>query len=406
MKRTVLIAREFRGLVMRKGFIFSTLLMPLFMIGVFVIPMKWSEWTAETAIVAVLDDADVGKALVAGFEDMTFDSGVPKYEFEFVPEGADLEAYKERVKNKELRALLVLPENLAEENKAQLFMRSLTQIEVQRDLERTLTGFVREVRMQHHGVTREVVNAVLTPLNLETTSVLKDQGDGRTRFLMSMLVAFVLYMTLVLYGSQIMLGVVEDKAGKVYEVLQSCVSARDILLAKVVGVASATVVQYLVWGGALLALRQVVEVEVLDRIQSDALLFHLVPIFLVGYMVYAFLYAALGSIVESSQEAQQVSMPLTMMLVIPLVLMGPMSNDPDGVMPVALSIFPFTSPIVMPMRLGATAPELWQVIACYGMLGVTLVVSYIVSGKIFETAIMIQGKTPLKQAIRWVFSRD
>jgi len=405
-KLLTLIQREFKAIVFRKVFVISTILMPVFMGMIFLLPIYIADLNRDAVKLEILDETQTLEAsLRTAFADKQLDNGDPKYLINFIEsDESSLEEAKNRVRDKKVAGLLVLPKDLLQSNQAQLFLRSLTRIELQREIARTITAYLRSTRLADSGLDMAVISSVLAPVEMETESVLTGKGDPRAQFILAFAVAMLLYMTLLIYGGQIMNAVIEDKTSKVYEVVHSCASAREILLGKVLGVAGAALTQMLFWGFFLLWLNSQFEIPQLQMVNfRDGFVFQFIPLFILGFLIYAFAFSAIGSVAQTSQEGQQLQTPLVLFVMIPLMLIYPLSNDPDGFLAVFFSLFPMSAPMVMPMRLGVTTPDLWQILACYVLLITTVIAVYFLSGKIFEVAIMYQGKRPSwKMIAQWV----
>ena len=406
VKLFALVKRDFLALVQRKAFIISTLLMPVFMAVVFILPTYLASKDTKRIELAVSDQTQtMKKSLTLAFSEIKLDNGGEKYDLRFIGhQETDIEAAKEQILEKKLGGLLILPEQLLADNNAQLFLRSLTQLTLQKDIRNVVTGHLRQQRMIDSGIDIALVSKVMASVNMQTESVLTGKGNAKALFISALIIVMILYMTLLLYGNQIMNSVVEDKTSKVYEVLQSCASAREILMGKVLGVGGAALTQYVLWGGSFLFLKSQFEIPMLAAVSfKQSFVFQILPLFFLGYLIYAQLYATVGAMCRTLQEASQMAAPLLMFLMLPIIMIGPIAQDPDGMLATALSVFPMTAALIMPLRLGATSPELWQVASCYLLLFGTVIGVYFLSGKLFEMAIMHHGKRPgFKTMMAWM----
>ncbi len=217
---------------------------------------------------------------------------------------------------------------------------------------------------------------------------------------------FLLYMTILLYGQSIGASVLREKSSKTVEIMLSSIRSRDLLVGKVLGKAAASLLQYAIW-----ILMSVLFLRVLSpalglniQIAGGSEHFgYLVGFFLAAFFLYSSVYAALGASAEDEQHLSQLAWPVIMFLIIPMVMIGAITNNPDGAVPQFLSIFPLTSPIVMFQRLIIGSPEAWEVIACMSLLLLTIAVVALLGAKIFRVGILMTGKRPTaREILRWV----
>lgn len=176
---------------------------------------------------------------------------------------------------------------------------------------------------------------------------------------------FLLYMSILLYGQNVLRGVLEEKTTRVAEVVVSSVSPDTLLAGKVIGVGAVGLTQMLVWtvSGILFwgQRARIFEAMGLPAMPSVAfpsidplVLVALLLFFVLGYTFYATLFAAVGAMVGSLEEAQQAAQPVMMMLVFSIIFVQPVMTRPDGQLAVTMSWLPFSAPIIMPMRMTAS----------------------------------------------------
>jgi ABC-2 type transport system permease protein len=225
---------------------------------------------------------------------------------------------------------------------------------------------------------------------------------------------FILYMAILLYAVNVMRSVVLEKTSRVVEIVVSAAKPRELMLGKIIGVGGVGVFQLVIWAAiALVLFRYRGELLGLFGVPGAAG-FELPPLtpgdiavvlayFLGGFFFYASLYAAIGAMVNSDQEAQQAQTPVVILLVIPVVCVQLVAGDPRGAAAEVLTLVPFSSPILMPMRWvlgGARATDLALSLAL--LLAATAVVVWL-AARIYRVGILMYGKRPtLRELGRWI----
>ena len=249
---------------------------------------------------------------------------------------------------------------------------------------------------------------------------------------------FILYMFLLIYGAMVMQSVIEEKNNRVLEVMVSSVRPFDLMMGKILGVASVAVVQVLIWGvlivgvGALVmphlmpeevmagaqAMQQGMpdaaamtdmNPEMLQAVAAMTDLGYIIKIFVSlllfvfgGYLLYSAMFAAVGSAVDNVQDASQLQMPITLPIILALLMMFVVIRDPNSQMAFWFSIIPFTSPIVMMARIPYDIP-LWEIVLSLVLLYGSFVGMVWVASKIYRVGIFMYGKKPsLKELFKWI----
>ena len=238
-------------------------------------------------------------------------------------------------------------------------------------------------------------------------------GSGRLNALFAVVVSALLYMTIFLYGQAVLRGVIEEKQTRVAEVVVASVSPTRLLTGKVLGVGAVGLTQMLIWiatGAAMLRAREAVLARlgittaplILPHIEP-AMLVLLVFFFLLGYLFYASLFAAVGAMVSTEQEAQQAQLPVAMLLVLSIAFLQPALEAPDSALAVNLSLLPFSSPILMPLRMSTVDVAGWQIGLAIFELLLACVVAVWLAARIYRIGLLMYGKRPtLREVFRWV----
>ncbi|MBK8608970.1 MAG: ABC transporter permease [Chitinophagaceae bacterium] len=237
---------------------------------------------------------------------------------------------------------------------------------------------------------------------------------------------FLIYFILLIYGSQVMLGVMEEKTNRIAEVVVSSVKPFQLMLGKILGISLVALTQFLIWVACIFLVYSVgkylgsgnaVASALVEGIQQSFASINL-PLILVcfafyfmgGFFFYASLYAAVGSAInEDVREAQSLSFPITLLVIFAIFMMTIAIQDPSGPIAVWGSIIPFTSPIVMMARLPFGVPgtvPVWQLALSMSLLIIGFLFSTWVAAKIYRTGILMYGKKPSwKEMLKWAFRK-
>jgi len=257
----------------------------------------------------------------------------------------------------------------------------------------------------------------LTRVDLDMTAErLSDRGrevGGLANALFSYLIAFMLYTMLVLYGQQILRGVMEEKTSRVAEVVISSVSTDTLLAGKVIGVGGASLTQIVVWvittalvfrgRGVILEYFHVPNMQIPIPHIGFGVALLLLAFFVLGFIFYAALFAAMGSTVSNEQDVQQASLPVMLMLVASIVFIQPILLDPTSSFSKVMSWLPFSAPILMPLRMTLIQVS-WLELAgtLVGLIAGCALATWF-AARVYRVGMLMYGKRPsFRELARWV----
>lgn len=271
-------------------------------------------------------------------------------------------------------------------------------------------------RLGERGISRDEAKEItFLPLRLDPERI-TDRGrggSGKASAIFAFGMAFLLYMTIVLYGQAIMRGVMEEKTTRVAEVIVSSVRPDTLLAGKVAGVGAVALTQLAVWiaaGWMMVALRG----PILRVFGVPAMPFQLpsltlgtgvilVLLFILGFVFYAGLFASVGATVNSEQEAQQAAMPVMLLVIAAAVLIQPVTLNPSGSLARWASMLPFSSPILMPIRLSTIELAWTEIAASLAILAVSCAAVLWLAARIYRVGLLMYGKRPtLREIGRWI----
>jgi len=433
----LIIQREFLNRVQKKSFLIAIILVllifPAIIGGLIFIMIKESE-SAKADTVRVVDESKL----------FTFQSGK---RFTFVPLDMPLDQAKKVYNETKDFALLYIPQiDINKPEGIAIYTKENPSIEKVDDLESSIENQIHDLKLKEYNIDEATLKSLRPKVNLKQFN-LSDTGEEKSSnagilYGLGFGLGILIYMFVLIYGIQIMQGVIDEKTSKVVEVIVSSVKPFQLMLGKIIGIASVGLVQFTIWivlitilssgtlayFGLKMPQKQVME-QVTKQMQNDPdmkaavdqqnskvaellgnwselpmlkITIVFVFYFLGGYLLYGALFAAVGSAVDSQQEAQQFQFPVTIPLLIGyLGLFLFILRDPHGSVSFWLSIIPFTSPVAMVGRIAFGVPG-WQLaLSVVLLIGGFLLTTWI-AGRIYRVGILMTGtKVSYKVLAKW-----
>lgn len=437
----LIIQREFLNRVQKKSFLVTTILTPLIfpvILGVLIYIMKKESDQAKAETVHVLDES--GK--------FSFESGK---RFTFVPVTGSLEEAKKTYLETDNFALLYIP-NISLDNPSgvMLYTKESQSIEKTESIGDLIEDRIHDLKLEQYNIDKETLKNLKTSVRLKQVN-LSDTGEEKSSnstilYGLGFFLGILIYMFVLIYGIQIMQGVIDEKTSKIVEVIVSSVKPFQLMLGKIIGIASVGLVQFLIWIILIAAtssamfgyfgmkspqqetmeqvMNQVDDEEIKDAVATQnskvgeilnsiteipfaKIAFIFVFYFLGGYLLYGALFAAVGSAVESLQESQQFQFPITLPLLIGYFgLFMFVLRDPHGTVSFWLSMIPFTSPVAMVGRVAYDVPT-WQLALSMALLVVGFLFTTWVAGRIYRVGILMSGtKVNYKVLAKWFMMKN
>lgn len=431
----IIVGREFNERVRKKSFIIMTILMPLLVVAMMIIPsviMLHSK--GETKRIAVIDNSGIIAPQLESGEEIQY-------------EPTDLAVEDARTLLTDYFGVLEIGQDvMSNPNCIRLYANGSTSLAFEESLEDDIVDIIEREKLKAYNIHNldEILNQVKTSVTITTyrNDEQSDEGDEQSKSsAISTAIGFVLgmmlYFILILYGAMVMQSVIEEKNSRVLEVMVSSVKPFELMMGKILGVASVAAVQILIWGvlivgtsaiampalipsdvmqsveamqtGTLDATQAEVDLHLLNAIstatdvQYISMIFVWLLLFTIGgYLLYSAIFAAIGSSVDSVQDAQQLQTPVMMPIIISIFVMMTILNDPNTPVAVWCSYIPFTSPIVMMARIPCGVPT-WEILLSLGILCASFVGMVWLAAKIYRVGIFMYGKKPsFKELWKWV----
>ena len=434
-KISLIIKREYTTRVMKKSFILLTFLTPILFVGMISL-IVWLGGIKDDKVktIGVIDKTHLYEKVLKSNE---------SYSFQFVNAPVD-EIKKQTKDNGQFTALLYITDNLIDNPKAvTLYSEKQVNMELKGYITGLLNKYVEEQKLAAYNIPhlKEMVEKSHTEIDLKTIKWAENgkdkEGSAELALTIGMLSAFIIYMFIVIYGAQVMNGVVQEKTNRIVEVMISSVKPFELMMGKIIGIAMVGLTQFLMWViltgvisaavGSLFVgsidvnsmhqMGQVgmqtapvnampSEMQSLFTALSGVNYFQIVGLFIVyflgGYLLYASLFAAVGSAVDNETDTQQFSMPIMLPIIFAIYAGIFAAQNPDGPLAFWCSMIPFTSPIVMMVRLPFDVP-VWQILLSLTILILSFVGTTWMAGKIYRTGILMYGKkVSWKELWKWL----
>ncbi len=432
-KISLIIKREFLTRVRKRSFIIMTVLGPLLMAGLFIVPVYISQLTDEVKTIEVLDETGL---FYNKFENSD--------NLKFVHIYTDVNTARENFSKTEHYALLYIPRTeLKVPSNAFLYSDKTPNIHLKAYIKDVMRKEVESLKLAASGIDENVLNSIKSTVDLKTFKITEEgelkKSSAEISMALGLFSGILIYFFIFLFGAQVMRGVIEEKTSRIVEVIISSVRPFQLMMGKIIGVALVGLTQLLLWiiltfaiitvvktsfpetfkkpttehnviqekipGNDLLNVQSITGesegnadaeevnqvIEAIYSINFGVMIFSFIFFFLGGYLLYAALFAAIGSAVDNETDTQQFMLPITIPLIFSILIAQFITANPDGPVAFWLSIIPLTSPIIMMIRIPFGVPyfdlTLSVVLLILGFIGTTWL-----AGKIYRTGILMYGK--------------
>jgi ABC-2 type transport system permease protein len=421
-KTLIVLKHEFLLKVRSRAFIVMTLVGPLLMGAIIIVPAYFSATNrGDVRNLVVIDSTGrVAQSMIAASHDTASDFLSKQFSAKIILEsvmpGPNVkDSLAKLVESKALTGYMTIPANAIDDSAstAQIKLHNPSDFTAVSFLKDSYTTAVRDAKLKARGIDAKMVTNVESGVHVETMKIEaggEKKDNGGAGVAMAFITVFILYLSLIMYGTLIMNSVIEEKSSRVIELIASSVRPFQLLVGKVLGVASAALIQVGVWAIILVLITTVgltaasafLGPDVIPSI-SPFLFLYFIMFFVLGFLIYATLYAAIGSTAESASDVQQVSMPVVMLLVIPFILMQGVIQNPSSTKSVVLSLVPFFSPILMLARIFTETPPWWQIALAVVLMIGTFFGCLWVAARIYRVGILMYGKKfKLSEIAKWV----
>ena len=428
-----IIRREFLERVRTRQFLIGTILGPVLMGALVMLPALLSRSTSAKRVV-VLDagTGQFGGRVEGALRTATRDDkpgGEPRYLVERIVAGdrpvAPIRdsliglAGRSKLRDAGIDGIVVVTDEILTRDTIQYYGANVGSMNEMGALQRTVRQAVLLERLTRAGIDPSLMMASVKPVTMTTERVSEGKVTGQSgaaSFAIAYAMSFILYMALLMYGVQVMTSTVEEKTNRINEVLISSLRPFELMLGKVLGVGSVGLLQLGIWvGTAYLLTSQRAAIGKLLGASPEAVTAMPIPVlpgellvvfllfFTLGFFFYAAAYAAVGSTCNTVQETQQASLPVTLFVIVGLMLMFRLLDDPNGQFGRILSLVPPFAPFVTPVRYSLSPLPLSELLASVAMMVLGVLAMAWVAGRIYRVGILMYGKrATFGEMFRWI----
>jgi len=410
-KVLLIIQREYLTRVRKKSFIVMTLLVP----ALFALMYKVIAYVADDKnevkamhIVNVVDSAEIYKGK---FKDSQY--------IVFNYTSKSLKALKAEVKEQENDLVLYIPTH--KPDKAEVFAKKKSTLSLSDDMQRQLNDIASGSALVKAGIDTARLHKIKSDITVNANEI-TETGDQSTSmaatYALSFAGAILIYMSLFIYGAQVMRGVIEEKTSRIIEVIVSSVKPFQLMMGKIIGVGLVGLTQFALWI-SLSALVSYLAGQNAAQASPVYTFIHnlganagyelgcFLFFWISGFLLYSALFAAVGSAVDSETETQQFMFPITLPLLFTYILsVSYLFQKPDSTLAFWLSIIPLTAPVAMMVRVPFGVPD-WELGLSMALMVVGFVFTTWVASRIYRVGILMYGKkVNFKELAKWFFYKE
>lgn len=432
----LVIRREYLARVKKRSFLIMTLLGPILFVAFYATVIWVAIGSVDTKTVEVLDESGLfGKEFK--------DSEALKFHYL----DTSLDSAKILFKKSEANALVYIPKNVIDQPKGlRIYSAKNVSMDLKSEIEKVVEKQIEDIKLREAGITHKILEDSRVNVSSETIS-LSEEGERTSSSgaatVIGGICAFLIYMSVFIYGTQVMRGITEEKTSRIVEVIISSVKPFQLMLGKIIGVALVGLTQFVLWILITTALTSATSAvlsnklsketaqmaqemqktkmpnqgmpggnvdnpvsEVLGAVSSlnlpmilGCFLFY----YLGGYLLYSALFGAVGAAVDNDADTQQFMLPITLPIIFSFVIAQFVLRDPDGTLAFWTSIVPFTSPIIMMVRIPFGVPA-WELILSMVLLVLGFMGTTWLAARIYRVGILMYGKkVSYKELAKWIF---
>ena len=415
-KTLLIIKREFLVRVKKKSFIIMTLLAPILMASLIIVPVLISETDQQKRLIGLYEINTNFSEDIKDSENIHFTLFDENQMNDFIKDPSKSNYY----------ALLKI-----DEDSFTIFSNQQIGLNLRKSIENQLENISERNNLRSAGIDIKLIEQAQTDIKIETKIITSDGETESSSTEASIGIGFItgilIYMFIFMYGTMVMRGVIEEKTNRIVEVIISSVKPFQLMIGKIFGVALVGLTQFVMWVLLTILISTVAETLFIDQaeitnnlnsvdqsvflnelskltggIDLSLIFVSFIFYFLFGYLMYSALFAAVGSAVDAEADTQQFMLPITIPLIFSFILIQPIMDNPDGALAFWMSLIPLTSPIIMMARL-PFGVETWQLTLSMLLLIIGFIFTTFIAGKIYRTGILMYGKKiSYKELWKWL----
>lgn len=432
-KIILIIKREYLTRVKKKSFVIMTLLGPILMAGLMLVPIWLATKDKDLQRIEVVDET---KEFINQFENTN--------ELEFKHEFRSITKAKEALYDSKYTSILYIKKTDSEPI-VEMYYKKQPGFSTVNNIENTIEDVMRNIELNaKYKITKEQLSEIHPNIKVKAISINEDGEEESKNIGISTAIGFgsaiMIYFFIFMFGVQVMRGVIEEKTSRIVEIIISSVKPFQLMMGKIAGIALVGLTQFLLWiiltgiiytvimgafgvdEATIQTATQTEQIlndvnpnlstphpykdilEGIENIPITQILISFLFYFIAGYLLYGALFAAIGSAVDSEADTQQFMMPITIPLIFSFVVAQSVMDNPDGTLAFWLSMVPLTSPVIMMVRIPFGGVETWELLLSMVLLVGGFVGTTWIAGKIYRTGILMYGKkVTYKELWKWLF---
>ncbi len=432
----LVLKREYMVRVKKKSFIVMTLLTPLLLVGFYAGVIWVAVGSVDTKSIEILDESGLFGNKFESNETLVFHYTT-----------LSLDAAKDSLRTSHRDALVYIPADILDDPKGlRIYARKSISMELQSNIEKVVEKQIGDMKLEAAGITHKILED--SRVNVRSKSFSLDDGGEKNSSsgaatVIGGILAFITYMSIFLYGTQVMRGVTEEKTSRIVEVIISSVKPFQLMMGKILGVGLVGLTQFFLWITLTLILVSAAGIALKDQLPKNQVLVEnagksrssdlqaglpvpadnpaaeiieslkslnlpliigcFIFYYLGGYLLYSALFGAVGAAVDNDADTQQFMLPITLPVVFSFVFAQFVIRDPDGSLALWTSLIPLTSPIIMMVRIPFGVPA-WQLILSMSLLVAGFIGTTWLASKIYRVGILMYGKkVTYRELAKWIF---
>jgi len=431
-KILLILSREYISRVKKKSFLLTTFLTPLLIGGLYAMAIYFAVSDTPEKVVKVVDETGIFTGKLENRNSLIF---------EFVNEPID--SARNEVENGDFEGLLYIKDfDINNPQGINFYSMTTPGIELVSGVNKSLEAVVRNIKIERLGISKAALDSIKTDINITPISLSGEEektGSSEIAMAVGSISGVLIYMFMLIYGAQVMRGVMQEKTSKIVEILVSSVKPFQLMMGKILGIAAVGLTQFILWFGLTMgvvslanpllgdgssvkdmakAKTEMVQTpaaqnklaatiaSVVDNLNLPLLISSFFFYFLTGYLFYAALFAMIGSAVDSEADTQQFMMPIMLPLIASMMFLSVILRDPSGSIAFWLSIIPFSSPIIMMVRIPFDVP-MWQLALSMVLMILGFLATTWMAGRVYRIGILMHGsKVNYKVMFKWLTMKN
>ena len=408
-----IIKREIREKLLSKTFIFMTILFPFLMFGGIGIQIALHSDEANSKIALVTENESLTQSFKK--EMLTSDvmkSGKLSLTF-YTMNRKELKDYlgekKKDLLEGQITGVVYIPESSLKDKKIEYYSKSPTNLALSRKLEGPINKVLIDSYFSNRALSHEELDFARKSLDFSGYKVSKEQNvkeEGYGNLVLSYIFSFLLYISLLVTGQMMLQSVIEEKSNRIVEVILSSVSPKELMTGKIIGNALTALVQMAIWLSPIILIVSTTLIALPPELTFSITLMHigyLMLNFALGLLIYLSLFGMMGSIFDNPQDAQSGMWPIMILILVPFFIALSMMENPNSPIANIASLLPFSSIMVMPVKMTVVEVPIWQLVLCLVVNTLTILAVFPIAGRIYRVGILITGKKPKwSEVIKWL----